>query len=82
MSIPVKVKKVWCSGDYVYGAVKGAMGTYPSNVHHLQVDHCEYPVARLHVEYASGADSERVYTVARWIKRDEPFPEPIKGYNG
>lgn len=81
MAIPVKVTKVWNSGDYIYGAVKGANGLYPAGCHFLFVDGNEYPVARLHVEHVSGVDSERVYTVARWIKRDEAFPEPIKGFN-
>jgi hypothetical protein len=68
----VKVAKTWCSGDYVYGAVK--TGLCPSGTVHILVDGRELPVARL-------SQSGDEYKVERWISRTEPFPEPIKGFN-
>ena len=69
----VEVVKTWCSGDYVYGAVK--TGLCPSGTAHMLLEGREFPVARL----SSQLDGE--YKVERWITRAEPFPEPIKGFN-
>lgn len=69
----VKLAKTWCSGDYVYGAVK--TGLCPSGTAYMLIEGREFPIARLSL---SGDDG---YKVERWISRTDPFPEPMKGFN-
>ena len=73
-----KTAKVWASGDFMYGAVN----TYsaPSGTVHMLINGRELPVAKLQ---SNGLDTNDniIWTVARWISRDERFPEPIKGFN-
>lgn len=68
-----KIKKVWGSGDYLFAAIetKG----YPGGLHHIAIEGREFPIA----EVTPLACDE--YSMVRWVKRTERFPEPIKGFN-
>jgi hypothetical protein len=66
------IAKKWCSGDYVYAALK--TGLCPMGTAHMFVEGRELPVARL-----SLVDGD--YKVERWVSRTEQFPEPIRGFN-
>lgn len=69
----VEVMQTWCSGDFLYGAVR--TGIYPAGIHHRDVNGREYPVAKL------GVNSLGECKLIAWVPRSERFPEPIKGWN-
>ena len=65
----------WESGDFIYGAVRDYMA--PAGTPRLYLNKSEYPVAQLgYLDAWAGT-----FYVARWLKRGERIPMPIKGYN-